>query len=136
MVYIIALHYQKKFPKSNLHDSELKTYVHVHRRQLPKSLLHIPSYLRTIYDVKSDDCDDGVLKVTTMILKVTILTTALCGRTPRIIVIALGIKFLPHQSVFGSELQAIKGLTRLTHRSVPGKIYRLRYFARNRLIGS
>ena len=60
------------------------TYVHNHWRQLPKLLLHIPSYLPTIRDLKSDDCDDGVLKVTTVILKVTILTTALCGRTPHI----------------------------------------------------
>ena len=35
---------KKKFPKINLHDSELMTYVHVHGRQLPKLLLHIQYY--------------------------------------------------------------------------------------------
>ena len=35
---------KKKFPKINLHDSELMTYVHIHGRQLPKLLLHIQYY--------------------------------------------------------------------------------------------
>ena len=35
---------KKKFPKINLHDSELMTYVHIHGRQLPKLLLHIRYY--------------------------------------------------------------------------------------------
>ena len=35
---------RKKFPKINLHDSELMTYVHVHGRQLQKLLLHIQYY--------------------------------------------------------------------------------------------
>ena len=35
---------EKKFPKTNLHDSELMTYAHAHGRQLLKLLLHIQYY--------------------------------------------------------------------------------------------
>ena len=37
---------KKKFPKIKLHDSELMTYVHFHRRKLQKLLLHIQYYHR------------------------------------------------------------------------------------------
>ena len=41
--WLISLLYttKKKFPKINLHDSELMAYVHVHGRQLTELLLHM-----------------------------------------------------------------------------------------------